>query len=127
MERAVGALIDAGEDVDAYDEDRHTPLGAAVSAGHPRIVLALLRAGADPFRNYRGGFFLDDVKPFHQAVYIGSLDLVEAFLAAGVDPNYPNDPILNQTGGRGLISPRFDRHSDGTFRADRGGPRLRFA
>ena len=97
MDRAVGALIDAGEDVDAYDEDRFTPLGAAVYEGHPQIVLTLLRAGADPFRNYRGGLFLDYVKPFHRAVYTGSLDLVEAFLAAGVDPDYPSDPILNQT------------------------------
>ena len=52
---AVTALINAGADVNAQDDDGWTALVHAASGGHAQVVSLLLMAGADPNIRTRDG------------------------------------------------------------------------
>ncbi|WP_420011980.1 ankyrin repeat domain-containing protein [Tateyamaria sp.] len=45
---AIGALLNAGADLDARNEDGSTPLHQAARKGQKDVVGALLNSGADP-------------------------------------------------------------------------------
>jgi len=84
--RIVQALLQAdGVQVDARDRDRRTPLhNAAVGCGpkNPRVVQALLQAGADPNAADRSGW-----TPLHSAIFYNApTTIVEALLDGGADP-----------------------------------------
>ena len=51
----VERLLSAGADPDRFDTDDMSALGLAAAEGLPRVVAALLRAGADPNALYSGG------------------------------------------------------------------------
>ena len=91
---AIEALLDAGGDPNARRADGSTPLHVAASgwADDPRIVTALLAAGAGPA--VRTGTTWHDVgerTPPHIAVRSRAApEAVEALLGAGADPNAPD-------------------------------------
>ena len=77
----VQALLDAGADPDARDEDGDTPLHMAATST-PEAVQALLDAGANP--NARDE---DGRTPLHSAgLFSRNPEVVQALLDAGADP-----------------------------------------
>ena len=74
----VTALLQAGADPNARDNNFMTPLYKAKTAG---IVTALLQAGADP--NTRIG--VSGETPLHWAALVGTAEVVTALLQAGAD------------------------------------------
>ena len=98
---AVAALVDAGADVNQVSGgDGSTPIVFATGSGHYTLAKYLLDAGADP--NITN---LDGLGPLHATVHmryapvswapnpltdqevVGSLDLIQALLDRGADPN----------------------------------------
>ena len=81
----VQALLEAGADPRAADEDGDTPLHWAFMANHASsgagVARALLQAGADP--HARGSL---QETPLHLAAKRGDLDAVRVLLKAGADP-----------------------------------------
>jgi ankyrin repeat protein len=97
---AVGALADAGADLDATDPDGSTALALATINGHADVVALLLDKGANPnvadrtgmtplyaavdLHTMQLGFGRPDPPP---SVVAGSVDMVKALLAHGANPN----------------------------------------
>ena len=98
---AVAALVDSGADVNQVSGgDGSTPIVFATGSGHYTLAKYLLDAGADP--NITN---LDGLGPLHATVHmryapvswapnpltdqevVGSLDLIQALLDRGADPN----------------------------------------
>ncbi|MDA9098080.1 ankyrin repeat domain-containing protein [bacterium] len=95
----VAALLDAGADVDAANNNGDTPLILASLNGHGHIVDALLRAGAN----------VSAVDQFGSCALFyasrqGHCGLVDALLAAGADVNHARVTAL-------LIASRFGHAS----------------
>lgn len=84
----VQALIDAGTDVNAYDNQYASPLYYAISESHTEIVRLLLGAGADPHRGIipEGPGFSWGSDALSLALSIGSSELVDVLLKSGADP-----------------------------------------
>lgn len=80
------ALVDAGGDVDALDEDRHTALHWACDSGHVKVVQLLLENNANP--NVQN---IDGSAPLHMACACEHEDIVRVLLACGADPNLRDD------------------------------------
>ncbi|MBD0865769.1 MAG: ankyrin repeat domain-containing protein, partial [Rhodobacteraceae bacterium] len=51
----VMALLNAGAEIEAHNEDGDTPLHRAARWSNPEMVMALLNAGADPGARNRAG------------------------------------------------------------------------
>jgi ankyrin repeat protein len=97
---AVGALAEAGADLDATDPDGATALALAAINGHADVVALLLDKGAKPnigdrtgmtplyaavdLHTMQLGFGRPDPPP---SIVAGSVDMVNALLAHGADPN----------------------------------------
>ena len=78
----IEALLAAGADPKARDEDASTPLHEAASFNYnPTVIETLIAAGADPNALDKHGR-----TPLHWAAAYNNA-VVEALLAAGVDPN----------------------------------------
>ncbi|XP_078620257.1 uncharacterized protein LOC144887132 [Branchiostoma floridae x Branchiostoma japonicum] len=78
----VSALLKAGADVNARNNQQWTPLHQAALNGHQDIVSALLTAGADVNARDR-----QQGTPLHLAALNGHQDIVSALLTAGADVN----------------------------------------
>ena len=80
----ITALLDAGMDPSARDEDGKTPLhDAAESNQNPDVIAALLDAGVDPSARDKEG-----KTPLHDAAESNqNPDVIAALLDAGVDPS----------------------------------------
>lgn len=81
----VEVLLNAGADARAGEGDLSLPdsaLYAAIRAGDPKIILALLKAGADI--DAEGG---ENGCALHMAACIGEDDIIELLLKAGADVN----------------------------------------
>ena len=72
----VKALVDAGADPDARDERGWTPLHCAVQSYHTDIVIALLRAGANPNLHTRKF----NRTPLHLAAHLCDGDTTQALI-----------------------------------------------
>lgn len=77
-------LIEAGANVnDRSSAPGHVaPLDSAVFGRNARVVLDLLKAGANPNQPQDGGFY-----PLHLAAQNGDLEIVQALLQYGANPN----------------------------------------
>ena len=85
----VQALLDAGADPDARDEDGDTPLHMAATST-PEAVQALLDAGANPNARDEGGR-----TPLHSAgLFSRNPEVVQALLDAGADPKVQSEAGL---------------------------------
>lgn len=83
---AATLLIDAGADVNAFDQIKDSPYLVAGAQGRTDILRLILAHGADlKSTNRFGGTALIP------AAEKGHLPAVEMLLAAGVDPNHVND------------------------------------
>ena len=80
---AIKTLIKAGADVNAKDYKGRTPLHAAMAeGGNIQAVKALIAAGADvTVKTKELSTYL------HTAVTVGDIEIIEAFIDAGVDVN----------------------------------------
>lgn len=78
----VGALIEAGANVDSRDIDGRSPLVAAISLEHPVIARYLVTAGADI-----NGVSGDDWYPLVEAAKKGYTRVVKLLINEGVDIN----------------------------------------
>lgn len=74
------ALIKAGADVGATDNDGRTALHFAALSGQTDIVLALVKAGADV-----GAKDSADSTPLHWAASGGNIETIHALIKAGAD------------------------------------------
>ncbi len=86
---AIGALVEAGADPNARDEDGRTPLYTAASMNAmPEIIAELVKMGADPKTGDNHGW-----TPLHAAVMspFANLDTIAALLKGGADPNAPDE------------------------------------
>lgn len=83
----VSALLAAGADPDARDDEGRPALVLAAASGAPGAgaVRALLRGGADPDASTGSGW-----TPLHAAAAGGDRDAARALLDAGVDPDRPS-------------------------------------
>lgn len=88
--RVVEALLRAGAEVDRPDDDGRTAYSYAVQNGNLDLKNVLLAAGADRARGVDGYRRRWGADAFFQAAADGRTDVVEALLAAGVDPNLAN-------------------------------------
>ena len=79
---AIPALLAAGADLNARDNDGYVPLHSAAYSGHAGAIAALRAAGADPNARNNNGF-----TPLHGAAYYGHAEAIAALHAAGADPN----------------------------------------
>ncbi len=100
-DEAVEVLLEAGADVDRASADGTTPIFIAALNGHFDLVMALLERGADPTRaNHANGTPLfatinqqwipktGYAQPnAHLQQHATHLDVMEALLEAGADPN----------------------------------------
>jgi len=77
--RSVQALLEAGADKEAGDDQGLTPLHKAVSHGHAAVVETLLAAGSDTEARSKGS------TPLHAAASHGHAVVAEKLLAAGAD------------------------------------------
>jgi ankyrin repeat protein len=84
------ALVRAGADVNALQDDGSSPLLWAVYRADGELVDELLRRGADPDRRNVLG-----ASPLAEAVKLGDAALVKRLLEAGADPGQGNED--NQT------------------------------
>jgi ankyrin repeat protein len=80
-------LLDAGADVDAVarNDFKVAPLHSA-AAGRAKVALLLVRRGAIVTTRQQAGF-----TALHSAAQNGHVELVDALLAAGADPDGRND------------------------------------
>lgn len=113
----IAALVEAGSDVEARDEDKWTPLHVAAIYGNPTVVVALLDAGADLTARGQNGWTPlhvvavarndnsamvavlveaggdveagdeDDWTPLHVAALNGNFVMIDALIEAGADPD----------------------------------------
>ena len=77
----IEALIESGVDVQYIDDWACTPLEHAVEVGDLAIVKILLNAGADMY-------FGIGSTPFEDAIRTGRIDIMIAFIDAGINLNY---------------------------------------
>ena len=114
---AIRTLLSAGADMNVQTGKGTTPLHAAVQGNAPRSFGVLLDAGADlAVKNQEGATALDLVAlapeadafvvhfavGLHSAAERGQLEVVEALLSAGADPEYQPRTWLAFTAGTPL-------------------------
>lgn len=77
-------LLLAGGDIEmrSSNENRNTPLHAAVAGGQLECVQFLITQGADLNATY-----VEGTRALHEAAFLGRSDIAEVLLAAGADPN----------------------------------------
>ena len=78
----VRALLDCGEDIDAYDGCIYTPLSTACASRNDEIVKLLIERGADVNKPTFSGF-----RPIHYACEMNSIECVRLLLDAGAEMN----------------------------------------
>lgn len=97
----VQQLMKAGANVNAFDDERRTPLHRAAEGGKAEVVRALLQNGARV--NARG---MLDESPLHAAAGHGRPEATTELLNAGADPNAKNmsgyTPLHTLVSGRSL-------------------------
>ena len=77
----IQALLTAGADPMARDENAHTPLHVAAGNENPAVIQALLTAGADPMARDENAH-----TPLHVAAGNENPAVIQALLTAGADP-----------------------------------------
>ena len=80
------ALIEAGADVNAKDNEGLTPLYMCALGGHLEVARALIEAGADVNAKKDNG-----VTPLHMCAYTGHLEVSRALIEKGADVNAKED------------------------------------
>ncbi|KAJ1468960.1 ankyrin repeat-containing domain protein, partial [Baffinella frigidus] len=93
----VQALVDAGADKNAPNQDGCTPLLVAAEKGHLEVVQALVDAGADKNAPEKGGW-----TPLSVAATNGHLEVVQALVDAGADKEAPTKVREGGGGGGGV-------------------------
>lgn len=79
------ALLEAGAEIEAVDDDLMTPLHAAVKANRDKTVRMFLDAGADVDAGDKDG-----ATPLHHAVFKSHPEVVKALLDGGADVDAVN-------------------------------------
>jgi len=91
------AGMDAGSDIDAWDDLGFTPLLSAVWVGDVRAVALLLEAGADPNRHHGGE--PTDTPLWRARDDFGLHEIADLLEAAGAKPvSLPNKPLQPTSG-----------------------------
>ena len=80
------AVIEAGADVNAKDNEGLTPLYMCALGGHLEVARALIEAGADVNAKKDNG-----VTPLHMCAYTGHLEVSRALIEKGADVNAKED------------------------------------
>jgi len=91
---SIGALCDAGANVDLYDAHKHTPLSTAADKGNVRAIKLLLAKGAHidfPVQRVQNTALVC-------AVMRGHCDATETLLDAGADTS-----VTSKNSGRGIV------------------------
>ncbi len=86
VDRIALLIVEDAARVSAYAQDGFYPLGLACFFGHLDAARALIAAGADVHATARNPF---KVQPVHAAAASRNLDILQAVLEAGADPNVP--------------------------------------
>ncbi|KNC47028.1 ankyrin domain-containing protein [Thecamonas trahens ATCC 50062] len=100
----VNLLLDAGADINALNDDSHSPLYVAIASHQfpcaEALILRSARVVGDAGPLWTKCFTLSSTQPQ------GKPELAELLLAGGADPNAPNAdgiPPLSEAIGRGMI------------------------
>ncbi len=104
-ERALGMLIDAGAKLENAPGG-NTALAFAAHANHPRMVRALLAAGANPNGTAKYGVSNENT-PLIMATLSGAVESVRILLQNGADPL-----VINSYGNDALFYAERDNHKE---------------
>ena len=80
------AMINAGADVHAKNNDGNTPLHAAAWKGNAEVIPVLIKAGADVHAKNNDGN-----TPLHSAAFWGKAEVIPVLIKAGADVNAKNN------------------------------------
>ncbi|CAH1778202.1 unnamed protein product, partial [Owenia fusiformis] len=102
-EDVMQVLIETGSNVEEHNENGHTPLMEAASAGHAGVAMSLLEGGAGI--NTPSNKFKESALTL--ACYKGHLEMVKFVLEAGADQEHKTDEMHTA-----LMEASMDGHVD---------------